>query len=211
MADKNKGSRKEKKSGGRIFWWIFRRIILPLVIVCALLGAGYYTLQKFNARKVEKLHATLYSQVQQVAELTVLKNNYTDVVSIKATKIGGLAKAYSIVKYRGVTRIGIEDVTKIKIEFGEDGNSAKVKVPFSTFLGNDIVPESLEVFDEKKSIFVPIGTQEIFDEIKIDMEENVARLKAEGILLEADSQVRSLITSMFHAAGIENVEVLNTF
>ena len=207
MASEKKG----KKGSGMVIWWIVRKIVFPVLLVAALATGGWYAWKMLSARHVQKLHTTLETQVQKVAELTVLKNTFTDVVSIKASRIGGLAKAYSIVKYRGIIRVGIADVTKITIELSEDGKSAVVHVPASVILGNDIESESLEVFDEKKSVFVPIGTQEIFDEIKLDMQENESRIKAQGGLLDADVQVRALVESMVKTAGVEQVKVLTMY
>ena len=204
-------SEKKTKSKGKVVWWIVRKILFPVLIAALLAGAGWYAWKVLSERHIQKLHTTLETQVQKVAELTVLKNTFTDVVSVKATRIGGLAKAYSIVKYRGIIRVGIADVTRISIELSEDGKSAVVHVPASCILGNDIETESLEVFDEKKSVFVPIGTQEIFDEIRLDMQENEALIKAQGGLADADIRVHALIESMVKSAGIENVKVLTMF
>ena len=73
------------------------------------------------------------------------------------------------------------------------------------------INKSITIVDEKKSVFVPIGTQEIFDEIRLDMQENEALIKAQGGLADADIRVHALIESMVKSAGIENVKVLTMF
>ena len=160
-------SEKKTKSKGKVVWWIVRKILFPVLIAALLAGAGWYAWKVLSERHVQKLHTTLETQVQKVAELTVLKNTFTDVVSVKATRIGGLAKAYSIVKYRGIIRVGIADVTRISIELSEDGKSAVVHVPASCILGNDIETESLEVFDEKRVFLFPLELKRFL--MKIDL------------------------------------------
>lgn len=185
------------------FWVV--KIGITLVAVCILCAGAFYGYKKFTMVQIEKRYMNVSSQILHVAELTTLKNDYSDVVCVKKQAAGGLAKAYSIVKYRGVIRAGIRDVNKIKIHVSSDGKSVAVSVPKSEVLGNGLISE--EVFDEKKSIFVPITTEEIFKEITVGMKKTEAACVTDGCLAEADVQVKKVITGLLSAAGFTNISV----
>ena len=72
-------------------------------------------------------------------------------------------------------------------------------------LGNEIVSQS--VFDEKQSIFVPISTQDIFDEIERAKDEALEDMIAEGVLEEARDYAVRIITQFMLALGFEEVKI----
>ena len=72
-------------------------------------------------------------------------------------------------------------------------------------LGNEIVSQS--VFDEKQSVFVPISTQEIFDEIDRAKDQAVEDMIAEGILEDARTYAVRIITQFMLALGFEEVKI----
>ena len=78
-------------------------------------------------------------------------------------------------------------------------------MPKTEILGNEITKQ--EVFDEKQSIFVPITTQEIFDEIELAKEEAVQEMIAEGILEESWEYACQIIKQFMLSLGFEEVEV----
>lgn len=180
-------------------------IILLLIAGTALSAGLFYTWKKFTRIQTEKKRETVTSQIEKVAELTVLKNTYSDVISIKKSAVAGLAKAYSIVKYTGVIRAGIKDFSRIKLNFSPDGKSIDVLLPHAEILGNGIIEQ--EVFDEKTSIFVPITTQEIFDEIASAMSLSEDRLIHSGYLIEADVYAKQLMSAFLTAAGYEEINI----
>ena len=185
------------------------KIVAVLVLACVICVAGFYAYKKFTFVKVEKKHMTIASQITAVAELTTLKNNYSDVVCVKKTGAAGLAKSYSIVKYNGVLRAGIKDASQIKVSISSDGKSVTVYVPKSEVLGNGLV--SQEVFDEKNSIFVPITTAEIFDEIQKGMVATQEACIKEGFLEESDVQVKKVVTAFLATCGFNQINVLKKY
>ena len=78
-------------------------------------------------------------------------------------------------------------------------------MPKTEILGNEITKQ--EVFDEKQSIFVPITTQEIFDEIELAKEEAVQEMIAEGILEESWEYASQIIKQFMLSLGFEEIEV----
>lgn len=194
---------KERK--GHIPFFVIKWILIAAGIT-VLAVAGYFAYRQFILVQVEKKHTTLSEQISQVAELTTIKDNYSDVVCVKKSAAYGMAKSYSIVKYTGIMRAGISDTTKIGFTISRDNKNVSVKLPHAVILGNELLEQ--EVFDEKNSIFVPITTQEIFAEIKSGMQTKEGELVQQGFLRDADAQVKKVISAMLIACGFEQVYFL---
>lgn len=184
---------------------IIIRICIFIILAAAVSIGAYFGLKKFKSVQIEKKHLAVTSQLEKVCELSVLKSNYSDVICIKKTAAAGLAKAYSIVKYSGVIRAGIKDVSLIKLSFSDDGKSVKAVIPHCQILGNGLIKQ--EVFDEKQSIFIPISVNEIFQEIQTGMKETQANLTQSGFLNEADQQAKLVVSSFLSAFGYDSITV----
>lgn len=183
----------------------FIMILVMAVLVCACGIVVFMSYKKFSKPEVTTNYMAVYSQILQVAELTAIKNNYSDVVCVKKSVAGGLSKAYSIVKFSGVIRAGIKDTGAITFAVSPDGKTVTVKVPHSEVLGNGLI--SQEVFDEKKGLFVSITTQEILAEIEEGMKRSQENFVNADLLREADIQVKHVITSLLVACGFTEVNV----
>src|SRR5574344_1385420 len=181
------------------------KILIIAGAVCVVALGSYFGIKKFFQVKVENLHKTLSSQIENVAELTTLKNNYSDVVCIKKSTAGGMAKSYSIVKYNGVIRAGVKDFSSIKINISKDAKKVTVTLHRVEVLGNGLI--SQEVFDEKSSIFVPITTQEIFTEIQNGMKSTQDEIVKQGFLIEAEYHLKSIVKTFLTSCGFEEIEI----
>ena len=80
-----------------------------------------------------------------------------------------------------------------------------ITIPHCEILDNTLV--SQEVFDERKSIFVPITTQEIFSEIETAMADFALSAERRGLLKEADQHLVELVTATVKGFGYERVNV----
>lgn|SRR5574344_983927 len=189
----------------RRFNRIFIKIIIIAIIAAAAVAGGTYGFKKLTAASVEKKHALVASELEQCQELVILKNRYSDIITIKKTRIAGLARSFSIVRYTGIVRAGIPDLTKSKVTVSHDGKSVHVVLPQTELLGNDI--STLEVFDEYKNIFVPISTQEIFDQVNKSREDTVQDLVSGGLLDDAHNRSCALVTRLLYALGFKKVSV----
>lgn len=207
--------KKENKKGangskiskilGAIFGRIFTKIFLIAVLGATLFFGGKYGWMKLGEIKTEKSSAIVFRELEKCAELVSVKTTYSDVISIKKTRIAGFAKSFSIIKYTGVIRGGIADISKAKFSVYDRGSSVKVSLPHSEILSNDI--SNIEVFDESRSIFVEISINEIMQEIRFNQESASADIIGTGFLEEADSQAAKLIESLLYAAGFDKVVV----
>ncbi len=182
---------------------IILRIVTIVVIAGILLGAGYFVFKKFSFVKTESKFAMVDRQLSFCQELVTAKYRYSDIITLKKTS--GLAKSYSIIKYTGLIRVGIADITDVSYSVSLDGRTITLSVPQPEILGNEIVSQS--VFDEKKSVFVPISTQEIFDEIEKAKTEALEDMLAEGVLEDAREYSVKIITQFMLALGFDEVRI----
>ncbi len=198
-----KKQKNEKKSAAGLISKIILRIVTIIVIALILACAGYFGFKQFKAVKSESQLALVDRQLSFCQELVTAKYRYSDIITLKKT--AGWAKSYSIVKYTGLVRAGLSDITDVSYSVSRDGKSITLSVPQAEILGNEVVSQS--VFDEKKSIFVPISTQEIFDEIDKAKDLAVEDMIAEGILEESREYAARIITQFMLALGFEDVKI----
>ncbi len=194
---------------------ILTKIIIILILLCSLVGGGLFAISVLRKTIVEspiiptvteKKSVVIQDQLLYCQELVSMKYKYSDIVSIKKSTKIGFSKSYSIIKYTGIVRVGIADMTACKYEVSEDEKSIVITLPPVEILGNDIV--SQEVFDEQQSVFVPITLEEVFNEIEKSREDALDEIKAEGIMQEAKEYARKVVRQFMLSAGFEDVIVL---
>lgn len=181
------------------------KILLWVILICGISAAGYFGFKKFTQVQTEKLHATVSKTLVSAQELCLYKLNYTDIITIKKRAAMGLAKSYSIIKYSGVIRAGIRNMDDLSFVISDDKKSINITLPPSELLGNDITGQ--RVFDEQQNIFIPIRTQEIFDEIDVAKEDAAREILAEGLLDDADKRASLYITQLMITLGFDSVTI----
>lgn len=211
MIKKDKTKRiqtSQKKSPERkhisLFGRILIRIVTILTIAICLVVVFYFVRQKYQNPVYETKSALIEKQLSFCQELVTLKYRYSDIATIK--KSAGFSKSYSIVKYTGIIRAGIADITDISYNLSVDGNKIFLQIPPAEILGNEIVKQ--DVFDENSSIFVPITAKEVLEEIKKSQDETCADLIAEGLLEDARNYAIQILTQFMKSVGFEEVIIL---
>ncbi|MBQ9206828.1 MAG: DUF4230 domain-containing protein [Treponema sp.] len=188
---------------------LFNKILLKIIIISALLAALFFGSrfgwQKLGEVKTEKSSALVFRELERCSQLVTAKNTYSDIISIKKTRIAGFAKTFSIIKYTGTIKAGISDITKSKISVYNRGKAVKITLPKVEILSNDI--SNIEIFDEGKSIFVAISIKEIFEEIHFNQETASAEILETGFLEEAEAQAVKIIEAMLYAAGFDQIDI----
>ncbi len=190
---------EKKKKSNRILILV---LCFSVILLCAILGCSYYALKVSREKKVQRLHSTVSSQIQTVAELVTLKNVYSSVASVQKAYNGNVFK---IAKISGVIRIGIPDIRSVNIQVSSDGKAVNVLLPHSAVLENALT--SQELFSERNGIFVKVSTQELFDEINEAMEAQEEELIKSGALSDSDNQAAAILTNMLKACGFEKVTI----
>ncbi len=207
MEEKTKKSPKSEKKqssrkaglGTRLLLRIVTIVVIALIVLCG----GYIGFRRFTTVKTESKLALVDRQLSFCQELVTAKYRYSDIITLKKT--AGFSKSYSIIKYTGLVRAGLADITDVSYSVSLDGKTITLNVPAAEVLGNEIVSQS--VFDEKQSVFVPISTQEIFDEIERAKTEAVEEMIAEGVLDDARDYAVRVITQFMLALGFEEVRI----
>lgn len=194
---------KELKTGNSKLKPFIIKFIISLLIILCLVAGSIFGFKKFTAVKYEKTHALVEKQLSLCQELVTAKYRYSDIIVVK--KSMGFSKSYSIVKYTGLLRAGLADITDVDFSLSKDGRVVTLSVPKAQLLGNELV--SQEVFDEKQSIFVPISTQEIFNEIEDARRETAEDMLADGFLDEARAYAIRIICQFLSVAGFKDVRV----
>lgn len=201
---KNSQSKSPERKHISLFGRILLRIVTILTIVICLVVVFHSMKQKYQNPTYETKYALVEKQLSYCQELVTLKYRYSDIATIK--KSSGFSKSYSIVKYTGIIRAGIADITDISYNLSIEENKIFLKIPPAEILGNEIVKQ--DVFDENSSIFVPITAQEVLEEIKKSQDETCADLIAEGLLDDARNYAIRILTQFMKSVGFEEVIIL---
>ena len=194
----------KKKS---FFHRFFKKLFLWLLLIAIILVALLFLWQKLSKVEIEKKYALVSQELQYCSELTTVKINYSDIVTLKKSAVMGMAKSYSIVKFSGVIRCGIENLGESRMYIDEDGKGITLRIPAAKVLGNDI--QEISVFDEQQSIFVPITTQEVLEQVELAREETLKKTLDSGILAESEQQARALLTTILSNMGFLRIDIQN--
>lgn len=201
---KNSQSKSPERKHISLFGRILLRIVAIFTIVICLVVVFHSMKQKYQNPTYETKYALVEKQLSYCQELVTLKYRYSDIATIK--KSAGFSKSYSIVKYTGIIRAGIADITDISYNLSIEENKIFLKIPPAEILGNEIVKQ--DVFDENSSIFVPITAKEVLEEIKKSQDETCADLIAEGLLDDARNYAIHILTQFMKSVGFEEVIIL---
>ena len=197
----------QKKSSNSFAANLATKVILRAVTI-VLIAAAVFALAAFAFGKLQKVRVqnkrtAVERELAECAELVLYKMRYSDIITIK--KRGAIAKAFSIVRYEGVLRAGIENIRDAEVIVSPDAKSVVVKIPPTVLLGNDI--QSQEVFDEQQRLFTRIGTQEIFEQIDAAKREAADEILADGLLDDADARAKQVIAALLKPLGFTTVTV----
>src|SRR5574344_1288704 len=91
----------------------FLKIFFAIILAGGICALGFFGWKKFTQVQTEKLHSTVSKTLIQSAELCLYKMKYTDVIAIKKQAALGLAKSYSIIKFSGIVRAGIQNIDDV--------------------------------------------------------------------------------------------------
>ena len=179
------------------------RVATIFCIVLALFFATKFSFAKFTQIQIEKKRVAVERNLLESAELVLYKMRYSDMLVVK--KRQGFSSAKSFVRYSGILRAGIEDISQSEIFVSSDGKKLFVKIPSCVLLGNEIC--SQEIFDERQGFFTKITTQEIFTEIDEAKNDVAQEILADGLLSDADARAALVIRQLLLTIGFEEVFV----
>lgn len=163
-------------------------ILLGLLLCIAVGLCGFFTGQAAlrNSQDNARLDAVVIgNQLTQISELAVVNYQYTNMAQFTSSNdFYGVTIPFTtkkfILTYDGQIKAGV-DLSQAKIDVSEA--SVTVTLPAPRILSHEIDENSMEVFDEKTSIFNPF-TVEDFSSFQADQKAEMERKAVEKGLLE---------------------------
>lgn len=175
------------------------------ILLCALVGGACFLGGRWSAGQSENTQidaVVLQNQLTEIRELATVTYAYTNMAQFESSsdfygvKVPFTTKSF-ILTYDGTIKAGVDlDGAAVDIS----GTTVTVTLPEARILSHEIDEDSVEVFDEKASIFNPF-TVEDFTSFQADqkaaMEE---RALSRGLLEEARSKAVSSVKQLLAAA-----------
>lgn len=167
-----------------------------LAAVC--FGAGFFTGGRAQEEGPQLSSVTVEQQLQQISQLATTRYAYTNMGQFEQGRdFYGIRIPFTtsrfIVSYSGVITAGV-DLSQAQVEVS--GARVTITLPAAQILSHEIDPDSLEVFDETRSIFTPI-TIEDYNQFQADQQgEMEEKALQAGLLTQARDQARLAVTGL---------------
>ena len=175
------------------------------ILLCALVGGACFLGGRWSAGRSENVQidaVVLQNQLTEIRELATVTYAYTNMAQFERSndfygvKVPFTTKSF-ILTYDGTIKAGVDlDGAAVDVS----GTAVTITLPEARILSHGIDEDSVEVFDEKTSIFNPF-TVEDFTSFQADqkaaMEE---RALSRGLLEEARSKAVSSVKQLLAAA-----------
>lgn len=187
---------KEKKS----LTLGMRRILLPAaaVVVLLLLAFAAGMLWGRQGRRAKITADLLDQQLREVSDLVTVEYRYTNMGKFENTldfygwEVPFTTKSF-IVSYDGVIRAGV-DLAEAAVEVS--GDVVTVTLPAAEIFSNEVLEDSLEVYDETRNLFNPI-TIEDYTGFTADQKQSIEAKATENGLLSASAQRAETVVQEF--------------
>lgn len=181
-----------------------RTLVLGAVL-CAAVGLGCFLAGRAAAdsAKAPQLDAVvLQAQLAEISELAVLNYRYTNMAQFEnGSDFYGVRLPFTtkrfILTYDGEIKAGV-DLEKALVEVEE--RTVSVRLPEAEILSHEMDEESVEIFDERASIFNSF-TVEDFTAFQAEQKAAMEQKALEsGLLEEAASKARTNVRLLLSAA-----------
>ncbi|MGL4914488.1 MAG: DUF4230 domain-containing protein, partial [Romboutsia sp.] len=160
-------------------------ILLPILIMVI---TGSYFIHKYKSNQnIYKDTTKVMDTISQVLNLSTVKYNYSNVITVKKDKsINDLKIPFTeksfIIKYNGIINGGVkpEDIEITK----NTGDEIHVEIEECEILDHYIDNDNIFVYDVKSSIFNKLEIQEVLDDINKYKKEYEEKALNEGLMDE---------------------------
>ena len=170
-------------------------ILLAIVIAMGAFIGGFLIGGKEAGNKIDS--AVVESTIQEIAELNTVEYNYTNMGVFEnhkefyGWKIPFTTSRF-IVSYEGTIKAGI-DFSQVKVEINE--KTITVTVPKAAILSHTVDYDSLQVLDEKYSIFTTIKIEDYNSFYNDQCKAMEMKAINRGLLTQANDNARNIIRS----------------
>ncbi len=140
----------------------------------------------------------LDQQLREVSDLVTVEYRYTNMGKFENTldfygwEVPFTTKSF-IVSYDGVIRAGV-DLAEAAVEVS--GDVVTVTLPAAEIFSNEVLEDSLEVYDETRNLFNPI-TIEDYTGFTADQKQSIEAKATENGLLSASAQRAETVVQEF--------------
>jgi len=175
-----------------------------VILLCAVVGGGCYLLGRSGGTgQTRELDAVvLENQLSGISELASVTYSYTNMAQFKSSsEFYGMTVPFTtksfILTYDGVIKAGVNlEQAEVRVS----GTSVTVILPAAQILSHEIEEDSVEVFDEKTSIFNPF-TVEDFSAFQGDQKREMEEKALEkGLLIQAGEEAKCSVETLLSAA-----------
>ena len=167
-------------------------------LVLAGVALAFFTGGRTQEEPPQLSSVTVEQQLQQISQLATTRYAYTNMGQFeRGSDFYGIRIPFTtsrfIVSYSGVITAGVE-LSQAQVEVTDE--QVTVTLPAAQILSHEIDPDSLEVFDETRSIFNPITIQD-YNGFQAD-QQGVMEEKAlqAGLLVQAQDQAEVAVTGL---------------
>lgn len=179
------------------------KYLLLGVLLCAVVGTVCWFAGRGGVEETTELDAVvLENQLTGISELASVTYSYTNMAQFKnSSEFYGMTVPFTtksfILTYDGVIKAGV-DLSAAEVRVS--GTAVTVKLPEAAILSHEIDEDSVEVFDEKTSIFNPL-TVEDMAAFQADQKQAMeAKALDKGLLTEAAEKAKISVEALLSAA-----------
>lgn len=142
---------------------------------------------------------TVDLSMNNIGELATQVAYYTNVQVIENDKkLFGFAvpltKSKYVFSYDGILKAGV-DFAEIDVSVDELTRTISVKMPKPRIVSNEIDPDSLQIYDESRSVFTPLKIEDVNDSFEALRQEAEERARSHHILENAKENAEVLVTN----------------
>ncbi len=189
------------------------RISFVAAAALAVAGTAWFAAGRAARDSEEKRRLAAFDNltanvIERIAELSVLEYRYTDVMELQRKFIIG-GQSASLVRFSGIVKAGIADVSAVKARWDRQADTVRVSVPRSVIVSNEVDVSTIRIWDLKRNLFVPITTDFKIQEISAFRDQVASELEATGFLDEASTRAAEVIGSLYAGFGTRiDIELL---
>jgi hypothetical protein len=203
---KNSTEKKKGKMAAFFFQTVSHKIGIMMILIAVMVlffcgirvGKMLYgsSLVKEKTKITETL---LYQQLEQENELSTVKYFYTDMgkyensIQVGDTNVPFTKKSF-IISYDGTIKAGI-DMDEVNITLNE--KEIIISIPEAQILSHEVDEDSIQVYDEKNSIFNGLSTEDVSNFRKERKEAMEQRAVEAGILEEAGENAKKSLQALY--------------
>lgn len=185
--------------------------VLILLLILMTIITGLCFIYKFkNNQNIYKDNTKVMNTLSQVLNLSTVKYNYSNVITVKKDKsindikIPFTEKSF-IIKYNGIINAGVkpEDIDIVK----NTGEEIFIEIEECEILDHYVDGENIYVYDVKNSIFNKLEIQEVLEDINKYKNEYEEKALQEGLMNEIIESTKTSIENMLKNVGYKEVVV----